>query len=341
MSRWQSGLLSVMAAAMLALVPLVAHAEVSELHIPLGAGGFGFLPLYMMQKYHLIEKHAAAEGIKVKVDWPNIGGPAVMNDALLSGSADFIAAGPPAFLVLWDRTRTNVRVKGIAAMSSMPMLLNARVAELASLDAIRPHQKIAVTSVKVSIPSIIMQIYSARRYGMAQAFRFDPNTVTMTHPDALISLLSGRAGSANIVAHWASAPFGQRELMDPRIRTLMNSDDIMGGPTTFTMLSTTTRFHDRNPRICAAVLAALEEAEKMIAANPRNAAAVLLDSMGGSGWKLDELLAILADPHTQYTTRPQNVLKYASFMQAAGSLRSRPATLSDLFFSSPAIAGGN
>ena len=29
----------------------------------------------------------------------------VMNDALLSGSVDFIAAGPPAFITLWDRTR--------------------------------------------------------------------------------------------------------------------------------------------------------------------------------------------------------------------------------------------
>ena len=27
-----------------------------------------------------------------------------MNDSLLSGAVDFIAAGPPAFLILWDRT---------------------------------------------------------------------------------------------------------------------------------------------------------------------------------------------------------------------------------------------
>jgi NitT/TauT family transport system substrate-binding protein len=330
-----------MVAAMLALMPLVVNAEVGELHIPLGAGGFGFLPLYMMQKYHLIEKHAAAAGIKVRVDWSNIGGPAVMNDALLSGSADFIAAGPPAFLVLWDRTRTNVGVRGIAAISSMPMMLNARVGELASLDAIKRNQKIAVTSVKVSIPSVIMQIYSVRRYGMSQAFRFDPNTVTMDHPDALISLLSGGAGSANIVAHWASPPFAQRELKDPRIRTLMNTDDVMGGSTTFTMLSTTSRFHAKNPHICAAVLAALKDAQVMIAADPRNAASVLLQAMGGRGWTVDELVAILRDPRTHYTTRPENVLKYAAFMQQTGSLRSRPTALSDLFFDSPDIAGGN
>lgn len=96
--------------ALLALVavPLACRAEVSELRIPLGAGGFGFLPLHIMQKYGLIEKQAAQDGLKLSVNWSNLGGAAVMNDALLSGSAHFISAGPPGFLVLWDRTRSNV-----------------------------------------------------------------------------------------------------------------------------------------------------------------------------------------------------------------------------------------
>ena len=80
-----------------------ARAEVSELRVPLGAGGFGFLPLHMMKTHNLIEKHAEQAGVKVKVNWSNIGGPAGMIDALLSGSADFISAGPPSFLILWDK----------------------------------------------------------------------------------------------------------------------------------------------------------------------------------------------------------------------------------------------
>ena len=59
-----------------------------------------------------------------------------MNDALLPGSAQFISAGPPAFLTLWDRSRGAVR--GLAAISSMPMDLN--------------------TAVTASSPSIIMQM---------------------------------------------------------------------------------------------------------------------------------------------------------------------------------------
>ena len=67
----------------------------AEVRIPLGAGGVGFLPLLVMRERGLIEKHARAAGLtELTVRWIELGGPAVMNDALLSGSVDFIAAGP-------------------------------------------------------------------------------------------------------------------------------------------------------------------------------------------------------------------------------------------------------
>lgn len=335
MKTWKALLASLLLAA---AVPAGARAEVGELRIPLGAGGFGFLPLNMMQKHGLIERFAEEAGVPVKVNWANIGGPAVMNDALLSGSAHFISAGPPAFLTLWDRTRSNVGVKSIGAISSMPMHLNARVADLKTLDAVSGAQKIAVTSVKVSIPSIIMQMYAARTYGKEHVFRFDPYTVTMAHPEALITLT---AGGGNIVGHWASAPFDQRELKDPAIKAIMNSDDVMGGSTTFTMMSTTTRFQKENPKVFGAVLKALKRAQEMIAEDRKGAAAVLLEAMGGKGWSVEELVDILNEPGTKYTMRPENVLAYASFMHEIGTLRNKAAGLDDLFFDNPDTKGGN
>lgn len=315
-----------------------ARAEVDELKIPLGAGGFGFLPLHMMQKHALVEKYAAEAGIKVTVNWSNIGGPAAMNDALLSGAAHVVTAGPPAFLILWDRTRSGAAVKAIAAISSIPMRLNARADQLKALDDVTDKQKIAVTAIKVSIPSIIMQIYARKKFGPDQTFRFDPATVTMAHPDAVVGLLSG---SGNIIAHWASAPFDQRERNDPAIKTLMNSDDIMGGSTTFTMMSTTTRFQTENPKLCGALVKALKRAQEMIAEDRRFAAALLLESIGGKGWTVDELVAILNEPTTKYTLKPENVMAYAGFMHEVGSLKSKPASIADLFFSTPEVATGN
>ena len=236
----------------LALMSITAKAEVSELRIPLGAGGFGFLPLHIMKKYQLIEKKAAEAGFNLTANWANVGGPSVMNDALLSGSADFISAGPPAFLILWDRTKSSAKVKGVAAMSTMPMYLNTRADHLRTIDDIKDDDKIAVTAVKVSIPAIIMQMYARQKYGTTETFKFDRYTVSMQHPDSVVALLSG---NKQIMSHYASAPFHQRERKDPAIRTIMNTNDVMGGPQTFTMISTTTKFHDENSKAYATFVA--------------------------------------------------------------------------------------
>jgi NitT/TauT family transport system substrate-binding protein len=329
-------LAAILALGAIALMPLSVRAEVSELKVPLGAGGFGFLPLHMMKKYELIEKEAAKAGLKLTVNWANVGGPSVMNDALLSGSADFISAGPPAFLILWDRTKGKGDVKGVAAMSTIPMYLNTRADHLKKLEDLKDDDKIAVTAVKVSIPSIIMQMY-AKKTG-ADAYKFDKYTVSMQHPDAVVAIVSG---NKQITAHYASAPFHQRELKEPGARTIQNTNDVMGGPQTFTMISTTTKFHNENPKAYAAFVAALKQSFAMIKNDKKAAAQVLLESMGGKGWDVDELAKMLDDKDTNYTIKPEGVMKYATFMHEIGSLKNQAASLDDLFFDAGSLGGGN
>jgi NitT/TauT family transport system substrate-binding protein len=333
-----SVLLSVAVLGIFGLATVTAKAEIGEMRVPLGAGGFGFLPLHMMKHHGLIEKKAAEAGLKLTVNWSNVGGPAVMNDALLSGSADFISAGPPAFLVLWDKTKGNAGVKGVAAMSSIPMYLNTHADHLRTLDDIRDDEKIAVTAVKVSIPAIVMQMYARKKFGAANTFKYDKYTISMQHPDAVVAMLTG---NKQIAAHYASAPFHQRELKESNIRTVMNSDDVVGGSTTFTMISTTTKFQTENPKAYAAFVAALKQSFDMIRADKKGAAQVLLDSMGGKGWTVDELAAMLSEPSTKYTTKPENVMKYATFMHEIGSLKNQPASIKDLFFSEADTGGGD
>jgi len=322
-----------------AVLPLAARADVTELKVPLGAGGFGFLPLHIMKQHNLVEKHAEKLGHTMKVNWSNIGGPSAMIDALLSGSAHFIAAGPPSFLILWDRTKGNANVKGVAAMSSMPMNLNTRAEHLKSIDDLRPTDKIAVTSVKSSIPSIIMQMYAVQKYGKDQAFRFDPYTVTMNHGDAAAALLSGSSG---ITGHYASAPLDQLERKSPGVRSIMNTDKIMGGSTTFTMISTRSDFQQKNPKVFAAFVSALKEAQEMIAKDKGAAADTLIASMGGSSkWSKADMVELLNDPSIKYTTKPENVMKYATFMNQIGSIKNAPKSLDELFFVGADVAGGN
>ncbi len=319
----------------LLLISVPVFAEVSEVRFPIGAGGVGFLPLLVMQKYGLIEQYAKQAGVTVHVRWINIGGPAVMNDALLSGSADFIAAGPPSFLTLWDRTISSAKVKGVAAITSVPMYLNTRSPALRKLDDLTDRDRIAVTSIKVSIPSLTMQMYARQKYGPAQVYRFDKNTVTMTHPDAVVALLSG---SGAVDAHFASPPFYERELKDPRIHTIFKTDDAMGGSSCFSMLSTTAKFREQNPKVYGAVLKALEEANRRIMADKKTAAEILVASTGGEkGFSVQEIVDVLNDPHVKFTTTPENVMKFANFMHEIGTIKNQPASWRDLFF--PEIHG--
>jgi NitT/TauT family transport system substrate-binding protein len=174
-----------------------------------------------------------------------------------------------------------------------------------------------------------MQMYAAEKYGAADAFRFDRYTVTMTHADALIALLGG---GGQINAHFTSPPFHQREIKDPRVRTMLNTDDIMGGATTFTMLSTTARYREANPQAYAAVLAALEEANEFIRSNPEQAAQILFAAEAGAGFAVEELTEVLRDPDIEFTTTPANTVKYAEFMQEIGSIENRPGSWRDMFF---------
>lgn len=320
---------AVVAAAALVLAGCGAR-DANEVRIPLGAGGVGFLPLLMMREHGLIEKHAAEAGMPdIEVRWIELGGPAVVNDALLSGTVDFIAAGPPGFLTLWDRTYDSIAVKGVGAIAALPMYLNTRAGHLRSLEDLREQDKIAVTAVKVSIPAIIMQMHARERYGVDEATRFDRYTVTMTHPDGVLALLSG---SGEITAHYTSPPFHQRERREPEVRTIMTTDDVIGPGTTFTMLSTTARFHDENPVVYGAVLAALREASAMIEADVEHAADVLFEADSGAGFTVDELVEVLRDPDIEFTTEPANVERYAEFMHEIGSIEHRPESWRDLFF---------
>ena len=306
-----------------------ARAEVDVVKIPKGAGGVGFLPLIVMEEKKLVEQEAQKVGLKLSAEYIRLGGPAVVNDMLLSGAAHFAPAGPPAFITIWDRTANNMKVKGVAAMTSIPMYLNTKAPHLKSLKDLTPNDKIAVTAVKVSIPAIIMQMQAIKEGGKADYAKYDPYTVSLTHPDGVIALLSGKT---EVTAHFTSPPFHQRERRDPAVRTIATSNDIMGAPSTFTMLYAPTKFYDENPKTYAAVLKALQAAIDFINADKKAAANVFLASEEGKGWKLDDIMEILNDPDVRFTTSPESVMKYATFMADVGSIKVKPNRWQDMFF---------
>src|SRR5205823_8209311 len=124
--------------------------------------GVSFLPLMVMERDKLVEKHAKAQGLgEVKVTWVKVAGPSVMNDGVVSGALQFISVGAPSLITLWDKTRSNVGVKGVSAMTTYPLYLNVRNPNVKSIRDLSDKDKIAVPSIKVSTQAILLQMAAA------------------------------------------------------------------------------------------------------------------------------------------------------------------------------------
>ncbi|AJE04766.1 nitrate ABC transporter substrate-binding protein [Geobacter pickeringii] len=321
-------LVATLVAAVLALTAgaFPAAAEVRELRIA-KQYGLGYLPLIVIEEQRLIEKHARAAGLgDVKVTWATLGGGSATNDALLSGSVDFIASGVAPLIVLWSKTGGNV--KGFAALDTSPLYLNTNNSAVKSIRDFTDKDRIALPAVKVSIQAIVLQMAAAKAFGPQNFDRLDRFTVSMKHPDAMAALLSGKS---EITAHLTSPPFMFQELDDKRVRTVLNSYDVLGGPHTFNVIATTKAFYEKNPKLAGAVLAALEEADEYIRKN-RKAAAELYVKASGTKESLTDVLSQLNNPALGYSTTPVNVARFANFMHQTGTIKTKPRDWKDLFF---------
>ena len=134
----------------------------------------GYLQFNVMEHEKLLEKHAAALGLKdVKIDWAIFNGPDAMNNALISDSVDIVAGGVPGLLTLWNRTKgTQNEVKGISALSAQPFLLNTRSENIKSIADLKDADRIALPAVKVSMQAVDAANggrETVRRQGVRQA----------------------------------------------------------------------------------------------------------------------------------------------------------------------------
>ena len=290
----------------------------------------GYLQFNLMQKHQLLEKHAKAAGIpEVRVTWATFNSPAAMNDALLSGSIDIVSGGVPGMLTIWARTRgTANAVKGVAAFSSQPILLNTRNPKVSSIADFTEQERIAVPAVKVSVQAMMLQMAAARQWGQSNFARLDPLTVGMSPPDATVALLSGTAGITSV---FSVPPFQYQQLENPGIHTVLSSQDIFGGPHTFTVAWTSTRFHDGNPALYRALIAAFREATDMLGSDVNEAAQLWIDDVK-SRLGVQKVAQIASGKDVKWTMTPEGTMRYAQFMHAVGSIKIVPASWQDLFF---------
>jgi len=327
---------SLSALALAAAFAAPAHAE-GQLRI---AQQFGlvYLLLNVAEDQKLIEKHGKKQGVPIKVDYVQLSGGNAVNDALLSGSIDVAGAGVGPLLTIWDRTRGRQNVRGIASLGNFPYYLVSTNPKVRTIADFSDSDRIALPAVTVSVQARILQMAAAKQWGTAQYTRLDRLTQSVPHPDATAAVI---AGQTELNSHFGNPPFQDQELAgNPKAHIVLNSYDVLGGPSSSTVLYATEKWVKENPKTYRAFVDALNEAAQLIAADPELAADAYLRVTKA---KTDRafLLKVIRNPQIEFKVAPQNTLGLAQFLHQAGAIKTRAASWRDYFFEHPALGAGS
>ena len=115
------------AAALVAAAGIVpVRAETKKVRISLQFG-FGYLQLIVMREQKLLEKQANAAGLgDIEVEWTRLSGTTTTQDALIANQLDLVGGGLTGLVIIWEKTRGNLGVKGVVSLPTAPMVLMVR-----------------------------------------------------------------------------------------------------------------------------------------------------------------------------------------------------------------------
>jgi len=304
------------------------------------------LALIVAEHDHLIEKQAQARHLDaVTVQWlPATSGNPM--DAIAAGMADIATADDLAgFVAAWDeRAGTPREIRGLAALARMPYTLVSRNPAIATIRDFTQRDRIAVTAPKVSLPGVMLQMAAAQEWGIAQFGRLDGLAVARVDGEAAAALRTAKDG---IDADFARLPYSDEERGDPAVHRVMDSFDI-AGPHSIGAVVTTAHFRDDNPKLCAAVIAAIDEAGVFIKQKPGAAAEIYTKAVKSDtkavksdDLAVEDLTDMLADPDMGFAAAPAGVLNLARFLRQTGRLKHEPESWQELFFpEAHKLAGG-
>jgi NitT/TauT family transport system substrate-binding protein len=312
-----------------------ALAEADEIRIA-QQWGIGYLPMAVIKSQGLLEKNIKLTGLgTTKITWAKFAGGSNMNDALLSNSLDIATGGIPPFITLWSRTSGDNQVKIAAVMSQMPLYLNTNDPNIKTIKDFTEKDKIAMPAIRTSNQAVLLAIATKKQLGSEHVEKINRLTVSMAHPDATLALINN-----NISASFSAPPFQYQQLRDPRVRTILTSKEIMGGPFTFTASWTTVKFRKNNPKLYEAFVISMSEAINFIRNNKRSAAEIYIKE-SKSTESIDELMEILSSPDVEFTNTPKAVMAYSEFVFQLGLIKRKPDKWQDMFFDNVHQYSGN
>src|SRR5471032_2613568 len=299
--------------------------------------GVVYLLLNVARDQKLIEQEGKKAGVDIKVDWLKLSGGTAINDALLSSSIDIAAAGVGPLMTIWDRTHGKQNVKGVASLGNLPYYLVSNNPNVKTIADFTEKDRIALPAVSVSVQSRVLQFAAAKRWGDKDYDRLDKLTQAVPHPDAAAAII---AGGTEITGHFGNPPFQEQELAgNPKAHIVLNCYDVLGGPSSATVLYATEKFRNENPRTYHAFTSALAVAARYASSNPEGAADTYL-RISKSRVDRNLLVKIFKSPQVQFRIDPQNTYGLAQFLYRVGAIKKQPASWRDYFFDDSNITQG-
>lgn len=316
-------------------VPQYARAEATAIRVA-KQFGVAYMQFMVMEDQKMIEKQAKAAGLgDVTVEFNQFRSSDVMNDALISGSVDFVCLGIPGIITIWSKTKGTIDVKAATGLNVSPLMLLVRDPAIKSIRDFKDNHRIAMPAIKVSMQAIMLQMAAAKEFGIEKFSSLDHLTVSMAHPDATAAMLGG---PSEITANWSSAPFQYRQLKNPNIHRILNSTDLFTSGLSFNVIAATSKFRKENPKLYGAFLAALKEATAFINADKKRAAEIYL-KVTKDKTPVADIMDVLADPAIEYTTKVSGIEAFVNFMAKVGTLKNPPGNWREMFF--PEALAGN
>ncbi len=316
---------------LLAMPSVIGRASASDASVVRIVRQYGLptLPLMVMEHDKLVERHAAKLGLpSLKVEWPVLGGPGAMIDAMLTGDVDFGVVGTPGLATLWDKTvGTDREVRALSTVQLQPFMLVTNNPAVKTIADFTDKDRIALPTAKISAQAIVLEMAAAKLWGNDQYARLDPLTLTLPHPEATANVISGKSP---VNSHYGVSPFYYYELASPNVHLVLKSNDTLGGPHVNGLLGAAPKYRTGNQTVAQAVFDAQQEANAFIDAHPADAAAIYI-ALAKETHALAEMTPMVADPDNHWTTVPKKLMDFVSFMHTVGRLKHMPGSWKDLF----------
>jgi NitT/TauT family transport system substrate-binding protein len=193
-----------------------------------------------------------------------------------------------------------------------------------------PGDRIAVPSVRQGPHSLVIGLALDKALGPGSYGKLDQIQVQSGHADAVTMILNP---SHEVNSHFSTLPYVDIELKSesPKIHAVLTSLEVFGGPTTTISAYASRRFVEDNPIKTAALVAALDEANALIA-NDRMSAAASYLAVTREHFSQDDLADKLTRNGVLYSGVPTRTMLIAAQMARTGLIRRTPKDWRDFHY---------